>query len=288
MRLLRRLFLLLTLFLPTPGAAQQEEWIAAIRGTVDIEGGLMRLAAQREGLIVEVLVKEGDRVTAGQVLARIDASEAELQLRTAELEHEQARIQGRIALMRLGQAQDEFARLSKMVAADAIPGKDVDAADRALALARAEADQSHVAVALAENRLAIARLDVAAREVRAPVAGVILRSSARVGDATTTNTVTEMFLLAPDGARVLKGMLNEQFVGQVQPGQEASLISERDGDVALRGRVLRIAPIFGMPGQSPSNPAQSEPTSVEIFISIEDEAADGLILGERLIARIRP
>lgn len=288
MRLLRRLFLLLTLFLPTPGAAQQEEWIAAIRGTVDIEGGLMRLAAQREGLIAEVLVKEGDRVTAGQVLARIDASEAELQLRTAELEHEQARIQGRIALMRLGQAQDEFARLSKMVAADAIPGKDVDAADRALALARAEADQSHVAVALAENRLAIARLDVAAREVRAPVAGVILRSSARVGDATTTNTVTEMFLLAPDGARVLKGMLNEQFVGQVQPGQEASLISERDGDVALRGRVLRIAPIFGMPGQSPSNPAQSEPTSVEIFISIEDEAADGLILGERLIARIRP
>ena len=288
MRLLRRLFLLLTLFLPTPGAAQQEEWIAAIRGTVDIEGGLMRLAAQREGLIAEVLVKEGDRVTAGQVLARIDASEAELQLRTAELEHEQARIQGRIALMRLGQAQDEFARLSKMVAADAIPGKDVDAADRALALARAEADQSRVAVALAENRLAIARLDVAAREVRAPVAGVILRSSARVGDATTTNTVTEMFLLAPDGARVLKGMLNEQFVGQVQPGQEASLISERDGDVALRGRVLRIAPIFGMPGQSPSNPAQSEPTSVEIFISIEDEAADGLILGERLIARIRP
>lgn len=288
MHLLSRLFLILTLLAPTSVAAQQEEWIAAIRGTVDIEGGLMRLAAQREGLIAEVLVQEGDRVTAGQVLARIDASEAELQMRTAELEFEQARLQGEIASMRLRHAEDEVARLSSMAAADAIPRKDMDAANRALDLARAEADQARVAVALAENRLAVARLDIAAREVRAPVAGVILRRSARVGDATTTNTVTEMFLLAPDGARVLKGQLTEQFVGQVRPGQEASLISERDGDIALRGRVLRIAPIFGTPGPGQANPGQTESNSVEIVISIEDEAARDLILGERLVARIRP
>ncbi|MCZ8335768.1 MAG: HlyD family efflux transporter periplasmic adaptor subunit [Rhodobacteraceae bacterium] len=288
MPLLSRLAVVLTLLIPSPLAAQQEEWIAAIRGTVDIEGGLMRLAAQREGLIAEVLVKEGDRVTEGQVLARIDAREAELQMRTAELEFEQARIQGGVASMRLGHAEDEVARLSIMAAVDAIPRKDIDAANRALDLARAEADQARVAVALAENRLAVARLDIAAREVRAPVAGVILRRSARVGDATTTNTVTEMFLLAPDGARVLKGQLTEQFVGQVRPGQEASLISERDGDIALRGRVLRIAPIFGTPGPGQANPGQTEANSVEIVISIDDEAARDLILGERLVARIRP
>ena len=67
MHLLSRLFLILTLLAPTSVAAQQDEWIAAIRGTVDIEGGLMRLAAQREGLIAEVIVKEGDRVKAGQI-----------------------------------------------------------------------------------------------------------------------------------------------------------------------------------------------------------------------------
>jgi multidrug resistance efflux pump len=288
MHLLNRLFLILTLLAPASVAAQQDEWIAAIRGTVDIEGGLMRLAAQREGLIAEVLVKEGDRVKAGQILARIDASEAELQMRTAELEHEQAQIQRGIASMRLMQAEAELARLSGMAAADAVPRKEIDAANRALDLARAESDQASVAVALAENRLAIAGLDVAAREVRAPVAGVILRSSARVGDATTTNTVTEMFLLAPDGARVLKGQLNEQFVGQVQPGQEASLISERDGDIALSGRVLRIAPIFGTPGQGQSVAGQTESNSVEIVISIDGTAARDLILGERLVARIRP
>ena len=288
MRILGPLVLVLTLLLPASGGAQQDEWIAAIRGTVDVDGGLMRLAAQRDGLIAEVLVREGDRVTAGQLLARIDASEAELQMRTAELEHEQAQIQGGIASMRLQQAEAELARLSGMAAADAIPRKEIDAAHRALDLARAEADQARIAVALAENRLAIAGLDVAAREIRAPVAGVILRSSARVGDATTTNTVTEMFLLAPDGARVLKGQLNEQFVGRVQPGQAASLISERDGDIALSGRVLRIAPIFGTPGQGQSTQSQTESDSVEIVISIDGAAARDLILGERLVARIRP
>lgn len=287
MQLLGCLALILTLFLPTSAAAQREEWIAAIRGTVDIEGGLMRLAAQRDGLIAEVLVKEGDWVAAGQLLARIDASAAQVQMRTAELEHEQALIQGRIATLRLTHARDDLTRLSRMAAVDAIPAKDFEAAKRVMDIAQAEADQARIGIALAENRLAGARLEVAVREVRAPVAGVILRSSARVGDATTTNTVTEMFLLAPDGARILKGMLTEQFVGQVRPGQEASLISERDNGIALSGRVLRIAPIFGSPGQGQTTPGHTESSSVEIFISIEGKAARDLILGERLVARIR-
>lgn len=46
---------------PCHGIAEQDEWIAAIRGIVDIEGGLMRLSTQREGLIAEVLVSPGAR-----------------------------------------------------------------------------------------------------------------------------------------------------------------------------------------------------------------------------------
>jgi len=45
---------------------------AAIAVRMDIEGGIIRLAGQREGLIEAVFVEEGDRVHKGQVIARID------------------------------------------------------------------------------------------------------------------------------------------------------------------------------------------------------------------------
>jgi hypothetical protein len=131
-----------------------------------------------------------------------------------------------------------------------------------------------------QSRVDVAALEVTAREVRAPAPGVILRASAKVGDATTTNTVTEMFLLAPDGPRVLRGMLDEQFLGRVAVGQRAVLFSERDASVKLPSRVIRIAPVFGRPGET-----QTEARSVEVVLLIESDAARSLILGERLVAR---
>lgn len=291
MRLLTSLALLLAIWVPETALAQETEptdgqWVAALRGKVDVEGGIMRLAAQRDGLIEEVLVKEGDKVTQGQLLARINDLSAQLQLRAAELEFEQSQSQGLIASMKLDQAKAEQDRLSIMAAADAVPRKEIDNAAQAFSLANAEADQARISLALSQNRLQIAQLEISAREVRAPVAGVILRSSARVGDATTTSTVTEMFLLSPDGNRVLKGMLDEQFVGKVAPGQSADLISERNAEVAMQGKVLRIAPFFGTPGQQSQSDTQT--SGVEIVLSIEGASAEQLILGEALIARIKP
>ncbi len=295
MRVLTPVFCALALLQPLAAQAQDAEqileeapaqWTAALRGTVDVEGGLMRLAAQREGLIAEVLVREGDRVEAGQLLGRIDDEAARLQLTAAELELAQAETSGRLAQMKLDQARAELARLNRMAAADAVPRKEIDQAIQAVALAEVEREQARIAEALARNRLEVARLEITAREIRAPVAGVILRSAARVGDATSTSTVTEMFLLAPDGNRVLRGMLDEQFLGQVAPGQTAVLISERMEGVELQGRVLRISPIFGTPGQTAEGQNQTETRGVAIVISIEGAGSADLILGERLVARI--
>jgi len=258
-------------------------WVAAMRGTVDVDGGLMRLAAQREGLIAEVLVAEGATVEAGQLLAQIDDAGARLQLRTAELEANHARAQVAAATLRVQQAEDEVARLRPAAEAGAIARKQLDEATRLRDTARAEAQVAEATRLLVQSRVDAAALEVTAREVRSPAAGVVLRASARVGDATTTNTVTEMFLLAPAGPRVLRGMLDEQFLGKVAVRQRAVLFSERMAGIELVGGVLRIAPVFGRPGDT-----QSEVRSVEVVLRIEGEAAQSLILGERLVARFLP
>lgn len=273
-----------------PGLAQAEAalpaaqtWVAAMRGTVDAAGGLLRLAAQREGLIAQVFVAEGATVEQGQLLARIDDTGARLHLRSAEMEADQARAQLAIAALRLRQAEDEVTRLSPAAAAGAIPRRQADEARRQRDIAAAERDLAEATLRLVESRVDAARVELDAREIRAPTAGVILRASARVGDATTTNTVTEMFLLAPDGPRVLRGMLDEQFLGRVSAGQRAVLFSERQAGVTLAGQVLRIAPVFGRPGDT-----QTETRSVEVVLVIDGDAAQGLILGERLVARFPP
>lgn len=89
-----------------------------------------------------------------------------------------------------------------------------------------------------------------------------------------------MFLLAPDGPRVLRGTLDEQFPRKVAEGQSAVLFSERMTGVDLAGQVLRIAPVLGRPGET-----QTEARSVEIGLGVEGDAARSLIPGERLVAR---
>ena len=59
----------------------ESPYAAIANGKVDIEGGIIQIAARRGGVVREVLVQEGDRVTCGQLIseptglgARIHAS----------------------------------------------------------------------------------------------------------------------------------------------------------------------------------------------------------------------
>jgi hypothetical protein len=64
---------------PDPAAAPAvSPYAAAANGKVDVEGGMIPVAARRAGIIRDVLVNEGDVVTQGQVLARQEDDEPRL------------------------------------------------------------------------------------------------------------------------------------------------------------------------------------------------------------------
>ncbi len=280
-----RLLLVFLTFLPLSVNSQTPDspWLAVATGRVDIEGGVMRLAARREGVIAEVFVTEGARVEKDQPLARIDDTAARLQLQIVREQLVQSEIQADLANMQASQALADASRLSPLAAADAIPARQADEARRAARQAELEVRAAEVAVTLSNRGVAQQEAEIEAHVVRAPRSGTVLRSSAREGDGTSTSTVTEMFLLAPDAPRVVRANLDEQFVGLVEPGQTTEIISEQGAGVTLQGEVLRVAGVYGTPGQS-----GGDARTVEIVVRIdaEPEVANALILGQRMIVRV--
>ena len=71
----------------------ETDWAAVANGKVDVDGGIIEVAARSGGTYREVFVEEGDIVEAGQVLAVQEDDEEKISLRSSEASLEAARAQ---------------------------------------------------------------------------------------------------------------------------------------------------------------------------------------------------
>jgi HlyD family secretion protein len=78
-----------------------------------VEATEVRVAAEAGGRLLEVKVAEGDRVNAGDIIARVDATDTELATRRAEAERDQA--QAQLALLRAGSRPEDIRQASAQV-----------------------------------------------------------------------------------------------------------------------------------------------------------------------------
>ena len=75
-----------------------------------VEATEVRVAPEVGGRLLEVKVAEGDRINAGDLVARLDASDTELAVRRAQAERDQARAQ--LALLRAGSRPEDIRQAS--------------------------------------------------------------------------------------------------------------------------------------------------------------------------------
>lgn len=134
--------------------------VEAVRQTV--------VAAQVSGAVVELKVKAGDRVTAGQLLLRIDARAAEQAAAASDAQAQSARAALALARAELGRQQQLFKQSYISQAA----------LDRAEAEFKATEAQLNAQLAQA----GAARTQTAFHVVRAPYAGVVVEVPVTLGD----------------------------------------------------------------------------------------------------------
>lgn len=162
--------------------------------------------------VAEVMVDEGQRVTEGEPLARLDDREARHRVEEAEA---RARF-----------ADDEFARIRTLVTRDI--------ASRS-ALDRAEAEARAVrAVADAARR----RLDDTI--VRAPADGLVLRRDVEVGEV--VDTPASLFWIGEPSPLRITAEVDEEDIAQVREGQRVLLRADAFPNRVLTATVGQITP----------------------------------------------
>ena len=96
-------------------ASVNTPYTAIAAGKVDIEGGLVDVAARAPGVVKEVFVQEGDKVTAGQILARQEDDDARLSRNRVAAQLAQAEAQVPILEVQLAAALREQKRLERLI-----------------------------------------------------------------------------------------------------------------------------------------------------------------------------
>ena len=139
------------------------------------------LAAEEEGLVADVLVREGDRVEAGQVVARLDATRAGLELRRSEavLLASRASVAEREALV--DNARRDLERVQQTFDRGGGNEREIDTARTELSAAEARLEAARADVVLNEVLVDLAKTRVDDMIVRAPFTGRVVRRVAESG-----------------------------------------------------------------------------------------------------------
>jgi len=201
-----------------------EETALVLYGNVDIRE--IHLAFNGSEHVREILVQEGDRVQAGQLLARLHTE----RLQAA---WERARADAVAAEAEAHAAKLSYERIKAMAARKLASKEEADVADAKYQAASAHVTAAEAVVAEAGQALKDAQL-------YAPVNGIIRDRIVEPGDFVTPQTpVLTLALLDPVWVRTY---LPETYLGKVKPGAPAHISTDSFPDKIYQGWVGYISP----------------------------------------------
>ncbi|MEM7480977.1 MAG: efflux RND transporter periplasmic adaptor subunit [Acidobacteriota bacterium] len=213
--------------------------VARLRATV---------SSKITGKIEEVLVEEGVSVEEGQVLARLDASGPQRQVRLAEAELASAKSSQEETRVLLADARRSAERSRSLAEQDILSTSmlDEDQATADALAARLELGRDQIAVA--ERRLAVARQALDDTVVRAPFAGMVVTKDAQPGEMISPVsagggfTRTGICTLVDMNSLEIEVDVNEAFITRVRPDQPVRAVLNAYPDWDIPTRVITPVP----------------------------------------------
>jgi RND family efflux transporter MFP subunit len=247
--------------------------LAATQGDASVLDASGYVTARRQatvsskvtGRVAEVLIEEGQHVDKGQVLARLDAAEAQAQLNLARTQLDVARAQLVDLNILLAQAERNYARQLDLVKRNFISEQAADDARTLVASRRSNCATQQRQVEAAERSVALAQVGMNNTVIRAPFAGVVTVKAAQPGEMVSPISAGGGFTRTGIGTIVdmdsleIEVEVNESYIGRVQPGQPVEARLNAYPDWKLPCKVIAIIPA-----------ADRSKATVKVRISIEE------------------
>lgn len=200
------------------------------------------LYAKLNGQILEMRADTGDRVRAGQVLARIDPGE--LGERVAQARAAQRMAEATLGERRaaLGIARATAERTRALFEQQLVSQQQHDQAQAELQGAAAQVQVAEAAVSQARANVGAARAELEKALIVAPFSGTVGKRYLDKGAFAATNR--PVFSLVDLSTIKTTVPLTEKDALRVRVGQSATVTLEADPSVQWQGKVARIASVF--------------------------------------------
>ena len=199
-----------------------------------------QLAAQMMGNIVEIRVREGDRVQRGQVLAVIDDAQPSAALDRATAADLAAQQEMLAAESEFTLAESTFKRYQTLYERKSVSPQEFDEIRARYQAAQARREMARAGQAQAKAALQQARTALGYTRIVAPFDGLVTEKKADVG--TLASPGMPIFTVEDLRRYRLEATVNETDLRYVRQGQDASVSIDAIGNRELKGRVIEIVP----------------------------------------------
>lgn len=205
----------------------------------------VEVGSEVSGIIDEVLVDYNDRVTAGQVLARINTERLDAQVLQDKAAVATAVAKVEEAKVTVIETEAEYKRILAVRerSNNQLPSqKDVDAARAAYERAKVAVTSANAAETQATATLASSTTNLARAVIKSPVNGIVLARNVQAGQTIAASfNVTTMFEIAEDLSRMkLQVNIDEADVGSVKEGQTVLFTVDAFPGRQFPGRIVQL------------------------------------------------
>ncbi len=206
------------------------------------------VSAKVTGRVAEVLIEEGQRVEAGQVLARLDPLDATAERDLASARLAAARAELADLEVRLAQARRDSARQQELARRQLASAQSAEDARTSLRSFEARAAAQRRQITVAERSVALAEVAVDNTIVRAPFAGVVTVKAAQPGEIVSPISAGGGFTRTGIGTIVdmdsleIEVDVNEAYISRVAPGQPVEAVLNAYPEWRIPAEVITIIP----------------------------------------------
>jgi len=206
------------------------------------------VSAKTTGKIKEVLIDEGMRVTAGQILARLDDADALAAERAAQAQRLVAVAALKDLEVRLANARRTLERNRGLRAGDFVSQEALDNAETAVESYEAQIALARESINAAERGVDIASQNLENCTIRAPFEGIIVSKDAQPGEMVSPisagggYTRTGIATVVDMGSLEVEVDVSESYIARVKPGQRVETVLDAYPDWRIPSAVRTVIP----------------------------------------------